>query len=158
MCYLRSGLVAEKLSCHCYEVNRGTWTRGKTVKKIEGFDVAAYQERLRLLREIISGENQADFARRLGIPTKRWSNYERGYPVPRETAWALKDRFKVSVEWIWWGWEANMPPALLAKVKAAQKHEKELTALRREASEATKKLREAMDRRKKAIGLREPAR
>jgi transcriptional regulator with XRE-family HTH domain len=128
------------------------------VKRIEGFDVAAYQARLRLLREMISGENQADFARRLGIPVKRWSNYERGYPVPRETAWALKDRFKVSVEWIWWGWEANMPAPLLARLKTAQKHEKELSALRREASEATKKLREAMDRRKKAIGPREPAR
>jgi transcriptional regulator with XRE-family HTH domain len=133
--------------------------KGKPVKKIEGFDVAAYQARLRLLREIISGESQADFAKRLGIPVKRWSNYERGYPVPRETAWALREKFQVSVEWIWWGWEANMPPRLLAKINVAQKHEKELSALRREATDAAKKLREAMDRRKKAIAPnREPAR
>ena len=50
----------------------------------DGFDVEAYRKRLRIMREIVSGDNQTDFAKRLDIDFKRWSNYERGYgPVPR---------------------------------------------------------------------------
>src|SRR5882672_9280313 len=70
--------------------------------KSEGFDVEAYRRRLRVLREIVSGDNQSEWARRLGIDFKRWSNYERGYPVPREVVFLLHRKFPgMSIEWIW---------------------------------------------------------
>ena len=50
------------------------------------FDVDAYRRRLRILREITGGDDQTAFGRRLGIAFKRWSNFERGYPLSREVA------------------------------------------------------------------------
>ena len=125
------------------------------MKKVEGFDIGAYTARLRLLRDIIAGENQSDFARRLGIPFKRWSNYERGYPVPRETAFLICSRFPgMSVEWIWWGWEGNLSKAYRDKLKAAAEHEAEIAAAEKAVATATAKLRQVSARRKKAIQSR----
>ena len=122
------------------------------MKKVNGFDVAAYQTRLKLLREIIAGENQVDFAKRLGIPFKRWSNYERGYPVPRETAFLICDAFPgMSVEWIWWGWTGNLSKAYQDKIAAAALHQKEISAAERAVADAAEKLRAVARKRTKAI-------
>jgi transcriptional regulator with XRE-family HTH domain len=99
------------------------------VPKIDGFDVAAYKNRLRLLREIISGENQVEFAERLGVPFKRWSNYERGYPVPRETAFLLIKKFPgMSVEWLWFGMPGNLSDYYKKRIDAAELLDKERLA------------------------------
>jgi transcriptional regulator with XRE-family HTH domain len=120
--------------------------------RIEGFDTNAYKLRLRLLREIVSGENQADFAQRLGIPFKRWNNYERGYPVPRETAFLLMKRFPgLSVEWLWFGMTGNLSNFYQEKIKVAEGFEKERVAAERAASKAAAKLKEVTGKRKKAI-------
>lgn len=122
------------------------------MRQIDGFDTTAYQRRLRLLREIISGENQQDFAARLGIPFKRWSNYERGYPVPRETAFLLMAKFPgISVEWVWFGLTGNLSQHYADKIKAAEAHERELLRAVRKAAEAEEKLREVKQKRKKVI-------
>lgn len=122
------------------------------MKKIDGFDVDGYQRRLRLLREIISGENQLDFAKRLGVPFKRWSNYERGYPVPRETAFLLMKKFPgISVEWVWFGMEGNLSQFYVKKIREAQTHEKELADAQRAYDKAQKKLQDATAKRRKAI-------
>jgi DNA-binding XRE family transcriptional regulator len=120
--------------------------------KVDGFDVAAYQARLRLLREIISGENQMDFAKRLGIPFKRWSNYERGYPVPRETAFLICKKFPgMSVEWIWWGWTGNLSENYAKKIKVAEQHGQELAEAEKALAKAKEKLDAATAKRNKAI-------
>lgn len=120
--------------------------------KIEGFDVAAYRTRLRLLREIVSGENQVEFSQRLGIPFKRWSNYERGYPVPRETAFLLMKKFPgISVEWLWFGMTGNLSHFYLEKIKTAEGFEKERIAAEKAATKATAKLKEVTSKRKRAI-------
>jgi transcriptional regulator with XRE-family HTH domain len=119
--------------------------------KSDSFDVEAYKHRLRLLREIVSGENQADFAKRLGIPFKRWNNYERGYPVPRETAFLLREKFGVSVEWLWFGMTGNMPKHFLDKISAAEAFERERQAAEKAAEKAQAKLKAVTAKRKKAI-------
>jgi DNA-binding XRE family transcriptional regulator len=125
-------------------------SKGEPVKKLNGFDVKAYQERLRLLREIVSGENQMDFAKRLGVPFKRWSNYERGYPVPRETAFLLCQKFPgLSVEWIWWGWTGNLSKNYADRIALAEKAHLEVVARQAEYDKATLRLQAAKDRRKR---------
>lgn len=124
----------------------------KKLRKINGFDTTAYVVRLRLLREIISGENQMDFAKRLGIPFKRWSNYERGYPVPRETAFLLIQKFPgISVEWVWFGMTGNLSQHYLDRIKAAEALEKELLSAARAAEKAQARLRAVTTKRKKAL-------
>lgn len=122
------------------------------VAKINGFDIDAYKDRLRLLREIVSGENQVEFAQRLGIPFKRWSNYERGYPVPRETAFLLMQKFPgVSVEWLWFGMVGNLSDHYRAKIKAAEGLERERIAAEQAAAKAQAKLKEVTSKRRKAL-------
>jgi transcriptional regulator with XRE-family HTH domain len=127
--------------------------------KIDGFDTEAYRNRLRLLREIVSGENQVDFAKRLGIPFKRWSNYERGYPVPRETAFLLMKKFPgLSVEWLWFGMTGNLSDFYIGKIKAAESFERERKAAEKAAGKAAEKLKEVTAKRKKALYPATPSR
>jgi hypothetical protein len=128
-------------------------------KKINGFDTEAYLGRLRLMREICSGENQADFAKRLGIPAKRWSNYERGYPVPRETAFLIIQKFPgMSVEWLWFGMMGNLAPFYRDKIAAAEQILREQSAALRAAEKVEAKLRELDARRKKSLHPSSPRR
>src|SRR3954471_643281 len=108
----------------------------------------AYQRRLRLLREIVAGDNQAEFADRLGIAFKRWSNYERGYPVPREVAFVIMKKLPgISVEWLWFGMEGNLSQAYLEKIRAAEKLDQEQRAAARAAVKANARLRELTRKR-----------
>ena len=92
------------------------------------FVVHDYKDRLRLLREILSGDSQVEFAKMLGIPWKRWSTYERGYPIPRETAWLLWDKFDISIEWIWYGSTLSVTPAFQRKLEEVKQRHKEQAA------------------------------
>jgi transcriptional regulator with XRE-family HTH domain len=119
--------------------------------KIAGFDTAAYQRRLKLLREIVSGENQQDFAERLGIPFKRWNNYERGYPVPRETAFLLMQRFPgLSIEWLWFDMKGNLSPFYRDRIDAAEKAEREHAKALKALTKAQGKVKEAANKRRNA--------
>lgn len=122
------------------------------MREVNGFDTEAYRERLRLLREIIAGENQMQFAKRLDIPFKRWSNYERGYPVPRETAFLIVKAFPgMSVEWIWWGWEGNLSTDYKSKIAAAAEHARAISEAEKAVNEANEKLQQIAAKRHKAI-------
>jgi transcriptional regulator with XRE-family HTH domain len=115
----------------------------------EHFNVSDYQRRLKLLRLAIE-PHHIRFAERIGIDYKRWSNYERGYPMPRTTAMRLYDVLGVSVEWLWYGTETTMPKALLATIKDA-------AAERQQLDEAEQRLREAqaaVDAAKKKLAAR----
>jgi transcriptional regulator with XRE-family HTH domain len=119
--------------------------------KIAGFDTAAYQRRLKLLREIVSGENQQEFAERLGIPFKRWNNYERGYPVPRETAFLLMQRFPgISIEWLWFDMKGNLSPFYRDKIEAAEKAEREHAKAVKALNKAQSKVKETAAKRRSA--------
>jgi hypothetical protein len=115
------------------------------------FIVRDYKYRLKLLREIISGENQPAFAKRLGIPWKRWNTYERGYPIPRETAFLLLQKFEgISVEWLWFGMTGNMSPGFLKKIEEVEQLHREREASTRSVERAQAKLAQVETRLRKA--------
>lgn len=120
--------------------------------KSEGFDVDAYRQRLRILREIVSGDNQSEFARRLGIDFKRWSNYERGYPVPREVAFLLHQKFPgMSIEWIWFGSTQSLSAHYRDRILLAEKLDIEQQQTIAEMDKIRKKLNASSEKRKKAL-------
>lgn len=124
----------------------------------QGFDVEAYRRRLRLMREIISGDNQTDFAKRLGIDFKRWSNYERGYPIPREVAFILHDKFPgMSIEWIWFGKTDSLSANYLQKIQMAEKLDIEREHDLAEMDKIRQKLNTSAEKRKKALHPSKPA-
>jgi hypothetical protein len=53
----------------------------------------AISERLKLLRALFSGENQRQFAARLGIEPRRWGNFENGFPFSKEVALLIVQKF-----------------------------------------------------------------
>lgn len=121
-------------------------------KHMDDFDVEAYKKRLRIMREILSGDNQTDFAKRLGIDFKRWSNYERGYPVPREVAFLLRKEFPgMSIEWIWWGSYEALSPAYKEKILLAEKLDNERDQQMAEMEKIRQKLNASAEKRKKAL-------
>jgi hypothetical protein len=65
----------------------------------------AVAARLRLLRQVVTGENETAFAIRLGIiEVKRWNNVERGWPLSKEVAFAIVRRFPdLTLDWLWLG-------------------------------------------------------
>lgn len=118
--------------------------------EIRGFDVAAYKNRLKLLRQIISGENQQQFADRLGIDMKRWSNYERGYPVPREVAFLLMEKFPgISIEWVWFGMAGNLSKFYADRIKAAEEAAREHTQAMKALMKAQERVDAAVKRKRR---------
>jgi transcriptional regulator with XRE-family HTH domain len=100
------------------------------VRKVDGleefgFDIDAYRKRLRIMRQIVSGENQADFAVRVGLDPKRWNNYEQGYPIPRHVAMMLMQKIDMSIEWLWFGREGNLRAEFRDQVRALQELERQ---------------------------------
>lgn len=90
------------------------------------------------------GETQEAFAARLGIPFKRWNQYERGYPIPRETAWLIRQKIANNIsDWVWFGDEKYLDPDFKARIKAAQDAEQDRARFKAKALQ---------DRRKKAAG------
>jgi transcriptional regulator with XRE-family HTH domain len=108
-------------------------------KQSRDFHTRDYLNRLRALRSV-NGDNQTEFAQRLGVAYKRWSNYERGYPMPRATCWILHDRLGVSIDWLWFGEETNMPRELLAKIHKAMAKLGEIAKAEEEVEHAKAKL------------------
>jgi transcriptional regulator with XRE-family HTH domain len=95
------------------------------VKKFEVFEVEAYKKRLQLLRSMY-GETQEAFADRLEIPFKRWNQYERGYPLPRDTAFLIRQKISPGIiEWIWFGDESRVPDEFRERIRGAEKQERD---------------------------------
>jgi transcriptional regulator with XRE-family HTH domain len=115
-----------------------------TVAGIDGFkhfDLEAYKRRLVLLRVIASGASQQAFADLLGMPVKRWANYERGFPVPREAAFMLVHKFPgLSIEWVWFGWTAHLSPEFQKKIEKAEASTAEHQSALAQLAEAQKKV------------------
>ena len=82
----------------------------------------------------------------------RWSNYERGYPVPRETAFLIVKAFPgMSVEWIWWGWLGNLSTDYKIKIAAAAEHARAINEAEKAVVDANEKLQQIAAKRRKAI-------
>ena len=132
------------------------WLRGPMTRKLKGFknfDVDAYKRRLRIMREILAGANQTEFAKLLGVDFKRWSNYERGYPLPREVAFLIDERFPgMSIEWLWYGRTTALSfEKFRAKIEIAEKLDVEQAKNLAEMEKLKQKLNASAERRKKAL-------
>lgn len=113
------------------------------MKKIKGFekDADAYKARLRLLREVVAAGSQQVFADKIGIDMKRWNNYERGYPIPREIAFLLREKLKEPLaEWLWWGLDKHLSPQFRASLKIAEQRAAARAKAEAELAEAKKQV------------------
>jgi DNA-binding XRE family transcriptional regulator len=87
------------------------------------FDAEAYRRRIRILRKIFD-MNQTQFAQYIGVPFKKWNHYERGYPIPRETAFILREKIPdISIDWLWFGSTGGVSSAMLRQIRSLQKDE-----------------------------------
>jgi len=82
-------------------------------------------QRIRLVRKL-SGLDQQQFAKRIGIPYKSWNHYETGYPMRREVLVTLLRHVEgLSVDWLWFGRTGNMPAGLLKQLQQLERQERE---------------------------------
>lgn len=96
------------------------------MENLEGFDKEAYRKRIRVLRKLFN-LNQVEFAKKVGIPFKRWHHYESGYPIPRDTAFILRREIPgISTDWIWFGDDHGVEPGLLQQIRAIEQAETRL--------------------------------
>ena len=66
--------------------------------------------RLRRLREVLDYKSGAEFARFLGISKARWSNFENGYPLPREMIYLLCEKIDwLTSDWLYFGRTGGLP-------------------------------------------------
>lgn len=79
--------------------------------------------RLRTLRYSVTGGDQgaqSRFAVQMKIEPKRWNNYERAYPLPRDMAVHLVRRIPgLTTDWLWMGIEDGMPGRLQRELAEA---------------------------------------
>lgn len=70
----------------------------------------AVADRLKLLRAVVSGENQTAFATKLGVEVRRWNNFERKAPLSKEVAILIVKKFPdVTLDWLFFGNESGLP-------------------------------------------------
>lgn len=83
----------------------------KTISKSQG---EAIRRRLVVIRTHVAGNNQSEFARKLGIERSRWANFELGYPVTLNVLFLmLKAVEGVTIEYIIDGNYDRVKPAKL---------------------------------------------
>ena len=69
--------------------------------------------RLSVIRKYVVGDNQAEFARRLGITPSRWNNLERGWPLSMQVALMLVNTVDgLTMSYITHGLTGDMPKPL----------------------------------------------
>ena len=77
--------------------------------KLDQPDIAA---RLITLRTVVE-KNAADLCRTTKFSANRWSQYETGErPITLAAAIVLKEKYGVSLDWIYFGEAANLPKRL----------------------------------------------
>lgn len=103
-----------------------TWNSPLCRQMAKGSDLLdnlAIAQRLRILRYSVAGNDQgaqSRFAIQMKIEPKRWNNYERGYPLPRDMAVHLVRRVPgLTTDWLWLGIEAGLPGRLQRELAEA---------------------------------------
>ena len=73
--------------------------------------------RLKQLRKAMGYTEAAKFARFLGVSKARWSNYENGYPLPREMIFLLCEKINwLTSDWLYFGRTGGLPSERLAEL------------------------------------------
>jgi DNA-binding XRE family transcriptional regulator len=104
---------------------------------------APERDRIKLVRAILGLKN-SEIGKQLGIDGKTWNSYERGFPVPRRTVWALKDKFDLSPEWVWYGAEGNLTKQWRNWIREIEKLYKELHAAEAELERTRENYKKVM--------------
>lgn len=80
---------------------------------INGHESEAIRRRLIVIRKYMAGDNQADFARQLGLAPSRWNNLERGFPLTLKVTFLLIKAVEgLTTSYITHGYTERMPTAL----------------------------------------------
>ena len=89
------------------------------------WDNAAVARRLRILRQHIVGTShgsKAIFAAKIGIEYKRWTNFERGSPLPRDMAiQVIRSIPGLTLDWLYLGRADGLPGQLQRELEEAGK-------------------------------------
>jgi transcriptional regulator with XRE-family HTH domain len=100
---------------------------------VDLIDKRAVGNRLREFRRQTLGFSGTEMARILGISSKRYNNWERGYSIPASHVASLWRRFFVDPRWLWFG--EGQPPEPIRPRSSAKK------VLRREQSRTARTFR-----------------
>ena len=85
------------------------------------YDSEAITRRLSAIRKYVSGGNQAEFARRLGIAPSRWNNLERGWPLSMQVAFMLVNNVDgLTISYITHGKTGDMPKLLARQLSTLE--------------------------------------
>jgi transcriptional regulator with XRE-family HTH domain len=114
------------------------------------FDKDAYIRRLKLLR-IMHDDTQETFAHRLGIPFKRWNEYERGYAIPTNTIALIRQHVAANItDWILFGDRSILPLNFDERLCRAEEKLAEMERAKAKAERVKQKLAEAELRRRRS--------
>lgn len=84
-------------------------------------EMKGIRRRLVAIRTVVAGDNQAEFARRLGIKRPRWANFKRKYPLTLERAVHLTKMVPgLSIEYITEGVDYRLPEPLKRKLRVQE--------------------------------------
>lgn len=85
------------------------------------YDPEAIRRRLQVVRALIAGDNQAEFARQLGVSRTRWNNIECGFPMSMQMAYMLTNLVPgLTIEWLTEGRDGYLPAALRTRLREAE--------------------------------------
>ena len=80
----------------------------------------AIAKRLRLLRKAQGDDSSAVWARRMDMTPQQYSNYESGYPLPRDAAITLATRVPgLTTDWLFMGREEGLSVELCRRLRQA---------------------------------------
>jgi hypothetical protein len=103
-----------------------TWNSPFSPEMAKDSDILDNQgiaRRLRTLRYSVTGGDQgaqSRFAIQMKVDPKRWNNYERAYPLPRDMAVHLVRRIPgLTTDWLWLGIEDGLPGRLQRELQEA---------------------------------------
>lgn len=75
--------------------------------------------RLRNLREALGFDTQVAFAAELGIEKNTYNPYEKGSRrLTFETACLIRQKFKIPIDWLFWGDDDEIPYHVKVKIEA----------------------------------------
>jgi len=84
-------------------------------------NIASIGSRLRMTREAF-GLGQNEFARRAGIATNTYNQYEQGKRLPRyDLANQICDEFRVTLDWIFRGDPSGLPVHIADLIRSVEK-------------------------------------
>lgn len=82
-------------------------------------DPKTVAKRLKHLREALGFPTQAAFANELGIERNTYNPFEKGArELTFETACLIRKKFKIPIDWLFWGEDDELPYHIKVKLEA----------------------------------------